>query len=192
MEKIVIVGPPGAGKTTLAKELGSILRMKVFHLDRIFWQRGWKEKPRDKRIDIMQNLVQEKRWIIEGTYLGSSEPRLNAADTIIFLDIPPLLCLWHLIKRHLERGRRSRRDIPIGSIDNLNWLRILKVFVFPVRGRRTLKQKLRKYTSKQIVWLRSGKEVKDFLAQQVQDADDKRDSSIAPIAKEKSLVPTVR
>jgi hypothetical protein len=68
----------------------------------------------------------------------------------------------------------------------------LKVLAFPLLGRRMIEEKLRNYNSKQIVRLRSGKEVKDFLAQQVQDADDKRDSSIAPVAKEKSLVPTVR
>jgi adenylate kinase family enzyme len=193
MEKIVIVGPPGAGKTTLAKELGSILRMKVFHLDRIFWQRGWKEKPRDKRIDIMQNLVQEKRWIIEGTYLGSSEPRLNAADTIIFLDIPPLLCLLRILKRHREYRGRSRRDLPEGCTDKLTLFRMLKVLTFPLYGRRTIKQTLHNYKSKQIIWLRSRKEVKGFLAHQVQDTDDKKNSAIiAPAAKEKSLVSTGR
>lgn len=174
MEKIVIIGSTGGGKSTLARKLGSILDIKVVHLDRIFWQHGWKEKPRDTRIDIMQNLVREKRWIIEGTYLGSSEPRLNAADTIIFLDIPLLLCLWRLMKRHREYRRRPRRDIPIGSIDKLNLFSILKVLAFPFRGRRTLKQKLRNYKAKQIIWLRSRKEVEDFLAQLEQDAGDKK------------------
>ena len=177
MEKIVIVGPPGAGKSTLAKELGSILKMKVFHLDRIFWQRGWKEKPRDTRIDIMQNLVQEKRWIIEGTYLHISELHLKAADTIIFLDTSPLCCLWRLMMRHREYRRRSRRDIPEGCTDKLTRLRMLKVLTFPLHGRRKIKQTLLNYNSKQIHRLRSGKEVKDFLAQQKRFADDMMASS---------------
>ena len=84
MDKIVIIGSPGAGKTTLARALGPLLKVKVFHLDRLFWQRDWKGKTTETRIDILQHLVQEKQWIIEGTYLSSSEPRLDAADTIIF------------------------------------------------------------------------------------------------------------
>ena len=193
MEKVVIIGSAGAGKSTLARKLGSKLNIKVVHLDRVFWQRGWKEKPRDKRIDILQDLVREKRWIIEGTYLSSSKARLNAADTIIFLDIPPLLCLWRIIKRHLEYHKHSRRDIPEGCTDKITALRILKILAFPFRGRRTLKQKLRNYKSKQIIWLRSGKEVENFLAQQEQDADDKRkSSSTIPFAKERPLVATGR
>jgi len=189
MEKIVIIGPPGAGKTTLAKELGRMLKMKVFHLDRLFWQRGWKGKTRDTRIDILQGLVREKRWIIEGTYLSSSEPRLEAADTIIFFDIPPLLCLQRIIKRHHECHECSRRDIPEGCIDKLTPFRMLKALAFPFRGRRTLKQMLRSYKSKRIIRLRSGKEVKDFLAQQ--GTEDKRyASSTVPVAIESLLVAT--
>jgi len=172
MEKIVIIGSPGAGKTTLAKELGSMLKIKVFHLDRFFWQRGWKRKTRDTRIDILQMLVREKQWIIEGTYLCSSESRLNAADTIIFLDIPPLVCLRRMTKRHSQYRGRSRRDIPDGCTDKLTLFRMLKVLVFPLREGRKLEENLCNYKYKQIIWLHSGKEVEDFLAQQVRVAGD--------------------
>ncbi len=151
MEKIVIIGSPGAGKTTLARELGPILKIKkVIHLDRLFWKREWKGKTGDIRIDILNRLVQEKRWIIEGTYLCSSGPRLEAADTIIFLDTPPLVCLQRIIKRHREYRGHSRRDIPEGCNDKLTLFRMLKVLVFPLRGRRKLEKELRKYNPKQI------------------------------------------
>jgi adenylate kinase family enzyme len=180
MEKIVIIGSAGAGKSTLAQELGFILNIKVYHLDRIFWQRGWKEKPRDKRIDILQKILREKQWIIEGTYLSSSDPRLNAADTIIFLDIDPLLCLKRIMKRHHEYQGRPRRDIPEGCTDKLTLFRILKVLGFPFRGRRTLKQKLRKFPPQKVIWLRSSKEVEDFLVKIKPHADEKRQSSKTP------------
>src|SRR2546423_926971 len=100
MEKIVIMGSSGAGKTTLAKDLAPILKIKkVYHLDRLFWQRGWKEKTGGTRIDILQGLVREKQWIIEGNYFSVTELHLNAADTIIFLDTPPLVCLQRIMKR---------------------------------------------------------------------------------------------
>ena len=203
MEKIAIIGSSGTGKTTLARELRPILKIKkVIHLDRLFWQRGWKGKTRDTRIDILQELVREKQWIIEGNYFSSSELHLDATDTllhldaadiIIFLDIPPLLCLQRVIKRHFNYHGLSRRDIPEGCTDKLTLRRMWKVLTFPLHGRRRLIQKLRDYESKRIIWLRSTEEVEDFLAQQEQDADDKRNSSsTVPVAKERPLVATGR
>jgi len=185
MKKIVIIGSSGAGKSTLARELGSILKIKVFHLDRFFWQRCWKRETSDTRIDILQDFVREKQWIIEGSYLSSSELHLHEADTIIFLDIPPLVCLLRVMKRHLAYRRRSRRDIPEGCTDKLTLLRILKVLTFPLHDRRTIKQKLRSYNSKRIIWLRSRKQVRDFLAQQKQDGDEKNPRVIAGKAYER-------
>lgn len=187
MKKIVIIGSPGAGKTTLAKELGLVLKIKVIHLDRLFWWRSWRRKNRDERIDILQNIVREKQWIIEGTYISSSEPRLSEADTVIFLDMPPLLCLWRVIKRHRKYHGQFRRDIPEGCTDKLSLLRMMKILVFPVGGRRTIEQLLRNYNTKQILRLHSVKEVNAFLAQQKQDVSAKRtSSSTVPATKERS------
>jgi adenylate kinase family enzyme len=144
MQKIVIIGPPGAGKSTFAQILGNILDIEVIHLDRYFWQPGWKEYPRKARIAIQQQLVRGKdRWIIEGTYLGSSDSRLEVADTIIFLDMPRLVCLWRAIKRHITYRGYSRLDIPDGCTDRLSLLYILKVLVFPHKGRKWLLAKIK-------------------------------------------------
>src|SRR5207237_2274255 len=64
-----------------------------------------------------------------------------------------------------------------GCTDKLTLFRMLKVLAFPLRGRRRLEEKLRNYNSKQIFGLHSGKEVKDFLAQQKRFADDMMSSS---------------
>ena len=163
MEKIVVIGSAGAGKSTFAQKLGSILKINVIHLDRYFWQPHWKEKPRDTRIEIQQHLVQEERWIIEGTYLSSSDSRLNAADTFIFLDMPRLLCLWRVFRRRFEYARKARPDLAEGSPEQLSIPYILKILVFPHRGRKILLQKFRYFAPEKIVWLHSKKEVSDFL-----------------------------
>jgi adenylate kinase family enzyme len=181
MKRIAIIGSPGAGKTTLAKSLGDMCKLKVYHLDRLFWRRDWKGKDRrnwkgedrETRIEILQKLVLEKQWIIEGTYLDSSGPRLEAADTIIFLDTPPLTCLCRIIKRYWRSSKSSRRDIPMGCTDKLTLRRVWKVLAFPFRDRKRLIQKLREYESKRIIWLCSDKEVPDFLVQPMSTVNER-------------------
>lgn len=142
MNRIVIIGSSGAGKSTFAQALGKLLQVDVIHLDRLFWQAGWKELPRSVRREIQQYyLNQRERWIMEGTYLSSSDDRLNAADTIIFLGLPRLLCLWRIIKRHITTYRQYRLDLPDGCTDKLSLRCVAKVLIFPHRG---FKQFMRK------------------------------------------------
>src|SRR5690242_8297860 len=98
MKKIVVIGSPGAGKSTFAKALGALLGIEVIHLDRLFWLPGWERKTWDTRRKILQSVFQREQWIIEGTYLNLLEPRLIAADTIILLDATPIVCLWRILK----------------------------------------------------------------------------------------------
>jgi adenylate kinase family enzyme len=189
MEKIAIVGPSGAGKTTLAKELSSTLNIKALHLDRLFWQRDWEKIPRDNRIDILQQLIQEKQWIIEGTYIHSTDLHLVTADTIIFLDIHSLVCLLRLIKRRYKNQDRPRRDIPEGCTDKLTAYRILKVLTFRSRDRKTLQQKLSDFeTKKTVVRLRSKKEVEVFLVEQVLNTAEKKNSFNTDLIAQKTLL----
>lgn len=167
MKKIVIIGSPGAGKSTFAHALGHILDIEVFHLDRYFWQPGWKEYARETRIEIEQQLIKGKdRWIIEGTYLGSSDSRLQAADTIIFLDMPPLLCLKQAVKRYITYKGDARPDIPAGCKERLSPFYILKILAFPHRGRNLFLAKIKELhilDEKNILTCRSGKVLADFL-----------------------------
>lgn len=172
MKKIVVIGSSGAGKSTFAQALGEILNIEVLHLDRYFWRSGWKEYPREERIRIQQELVRGKeQWIMEGSYISSADGRLDAADTIIFLDMPRLLCLWRAIKRHITTYRQYRLDLPDGCTDKLSLRCVAKVLVFPHYG---LKQFMRKINlirereahqpqQKAILFFHSAKDVDAFL-----------------------------
>lgn len=165
MDKIAIIGPSGAGKSTLAQQLGPILGLKVFHLDRFFWQPDWTRESSETRIDLLQSFVEENHWVIEGTYFNSSDLHLQEADTIIYLDISPFVCLRRKIRRHFEYKGRPRRDIPKGSSDKLTLPGILKIPFLPFGAKRKLEDKLRNFPAEKIIRLHSRKEVERFLAQ---------------------------
>ena len=104
MRRVVILGPGASGKSTLAIHLSEITGLPVIELDRVFWRPGLAATPRDQWIKVQERLVQENRWIIDGD-LGpydAVEVRLQAADTIIFLDFSLVRCAWRAIRRSRE------------------------------------------------------------------------------------------
>jgi len=96
MTKIAVIGSPGAGKSTLARQLGQVLGSEVFHLDAFYWKPGWVETPKEEWVEIQKKLVTKDSWIIDGNYGSTIEIRLQAAEVIIFLDLPRSVCLWRV------------------------------------------------------------------------------------------------
>jgi len=67
MRRIALVGPGGAGKSTLARRLGARLGLPVVHLDAEHWHPGWVETPAEEWAEKVRALASGERWIIDGT-----------------------------------------------------------------------------------------------------------------------------
>ena len=111
MERMLVIGPCGAGKSTLAVELGKRFDLPVFHMDQLNWQPGWNESSEDEITAKLRDIVANERWLIDGTYGGTLAPRLNRADSVVYLDFPISLCVRRLIKRIWTYRGRSRPDM---------------------------------------------------------------------------------
>ena len=106
MRRVVLVGPGAAGKSTLAVRLGEITGLPVIELDKLFWRPGLAATPRDQWAAIQRELASQESWIMDGD-LGPYDVidvRLEAADTVVFLDFSPLRCAWRAIRRSRERA----------------------------------------------------------------------------------------
>lgn len=165
MKRIALVGSSGSGKSTLAMDIGRILDIEVWHLDAILWKPNWILTPREEQKQIQSQLVNRDRWIIDGNYQSTLDIRLEAADTIIFLDMPRTLCLYRVLKRRLMYHNRSRPDMQEDCKEKID-LQFLKwIWEFPRKKRPEMQQKLANLKmDKQIVTLKSPQEVKRFLA----------------------------
>ena len=114
MQRVLVIGPCGAGKSTLAKTLGLKLGLPVFHMDQLNWQPGWVESSKDEIREKLGYIVATDRWLIDGTYGGTLAERLERADTVVYLDYPIRLCVTRLVKRIWTFRGRSRPDMTEG------------------------------------------------------------------------------
>ena len=83
MKRVMIVGQPGAGKSTLARQLGARTGLPVVHIDHIHWTPGWVEREREEKLAMMRAAEREESWIIEGGLSATWDTRLPRADTVI-------------------------------------------------------------------------------------------------------------
>lgn len=135
MKKVLIIGSPGAGKSTLSYRLRTILGIKSVHLDCYFWQPGWVKIPRDQLNEQIALLIKEDEWVMDGTYIDSLEMRLAAADTVIFLNYPLWLCLYGVFKRRITFAGKFREDMTSGCEEKIDWPFLKWVIKFPWTNR---------------------------------------------------------
>jgi adenylate kinase family enzyme len=164
MKKILIIGSGGAGKSTFARQLSEILKLEVIHLDALYWQAGWVETPKPEWKERVEEVLKRDAWIMDGNYSGTLDIRMAACDTVIFLDIAPLICLWRIFKRLLQYRKRSRPDMAAGCEEKLNVEFISWVWNYRKRSRPKVVRLLEENRhSKTIIWLRSQSDVEGFL-----------------------------
>ncbi len=164
MKKISIIGSGGAGKSTLAKRLSSKLNIPLYHLDSIFWKPGWVETERSEWIGIQQKLCKGPEWIMDGNYGGTMQIRLDASDTVIFLDFNRFFCLYRAVYRYIKYYGRSRPDMAKGCNEQLDLDFIKWIYEYPKTKKPNILQNLEKLSDTTKVYiLKSPKEVDTFL-----------------------------
>jgi adenylate kinase family enzyme len=104
VQRVVVVGSGGAGKSTFAAALGEATGLPVVHLDRHFWHPGRIETPREEWRQRQRELFAGERWIADGNYGGTFAERFARADTVIIVARGRLACLasalWRTTKNH--------------------------------------------------------------------------------------------
>jgi adenylate kinase family enzyme len=104
VNRVAVVGPVGAGKSSLAAELGRRLGVRVLHLDTLFWKPGWVPTPLDEWEAVQRRELAATAWIADAQYDDILPEWVEEADTVVFLDVSPLVCLWRVGRRRLDRG----------------------------------------------------------------------------------------
>ena len=121
MDKVIVLGSAGSGKSTLERKIGELLEIEVIHLDSYYWQPNWVATPDDEWTAKVKELLEHERWVMDGNYTRSLELRLKTADAVIFLDRSRLFCIWHVFKRLMLYRGESRQSLRKDAQKKLTW-----------------------------------------------------------------------
>jgi adenylate kinase family enzyme len=166
MRRVLVIGCGGAGKSTLAVELGLRLDLPVIHLDRHFWKPGWVQVPAAEWAALVGELVGGGSWVMDGNYGGTLSARLDAADTVIFLDFPTWLCLWRVIVRRVRYHGKSRPDIGPGCPEQIDWEFLQWIATFRRKRRPEILRALDGREGLEVLVLKGPRDVRRFLGEE--------------------------
>lgn len=108
MLKVLIIGSPGAGKSTFARKLRDATGIPLYYLDMIWHRADQTNVTRGEFDRHLEELLKKDRWIIDGNYQRTLKPRLRECDTVFLLDFPLETCLAGAA----SRIGKSREDLP--------------------------------------------------------------------------------
>ena len=163
MERIIIIGCGGAGKSTLARKLGEVLDLPVVHLDKLFWKPGWVETSHEEFDALLAQELAKDQWIMDGNFNRTMPERMKRCDTIIYLDFSRFACLMGVLKRIITTYGKVRPDMGEGcperiDLDFLKW-----VWNFNKNKRESYYKMLNEAENVETIVLKNRRAVKLFL-----------------------------
>lgn len=111
MERILIIGGNGCGKTTLAQKLTNKLGLPLIHLDVLYWRDNWESASKDEFDELLMKELLQPKWIIDGNINRTIPLRLKYCDTVIYMDFSRIKCVYGAIKRVVKNYGKSRLDM---------------------------------------------------------------------------------
>lgn len=160
MKKIMIIGCPGSGKSTFSRALHKITNIPLYHLDMMYWNSDRTTVEKAVFRKRLSDAIQQNEWIIDGNYGSTIELRLQACDTVIFLDYPLEICLDGI----RERRGKTRSDMPWIENENEEDTEFIEfIKSYNSQSKPQIMDLLKLYPDKNIFIFNNRKEADEFL-----------------------------
>jgi len=163
MKRVVVIGSGGSGKSTFAKQLSKRTGIDAIHLDREYWRPNWEKTPADEWEAKVAEMTRKESWIMDGNFGGTRKMRMQACDTVIFLDLPRYICIYRILKRTVLYYGKTRPDMAEGCNERFDLEFLLWVWNYPMRGGRRIIAELESCSEKNVIVLRSRNAASKFL-----------------------------
>lgn len=154
-KKILVIGCPGAGKSTFAKKLAEVLLLPLYHMDSMYWKKDGTHITRNELKEKLNRIFLDDEWIIDGNYRNTLEMRIKECDLIFFFDMPVDVCLNGI------KNRKNRTEMPCDLPVNDEFISFVKNFGTDTKP--IILEHLNKFPDKKVVTFNSHKEADDYL-----------------------------
>ena len=158
MKKVIVIGCPGSGKSTVSRALHNKTGIPLYHLDMMYWNADKTTVEKSVFLERLSVVLEKDEWIIDGNYGSTMELRMAACDTVIILDYPLDVCLDGI----RERREKPRSDIPwIETEEDAEFIEFIKNYNEHQKPK--VLELLEKYSDRNIIIFKSREEADTFL-----------------------------
>lgn len=168
MNKVIVIGCPGSGKSTFSRTLHRLTDLPLYHLDLLYWNSDRTTVSKDVFVKRLKNVLVLDKWIIDGNYGSTIEMRIKECDTVFFLDYPVEVCIDGI---KLRKGK-TRSDMPwIETEVDEELLEFIRNY--NAQSRPKVLELLEQYSEKDIIVFKSRKESENYINKVKQYANNK-------------------
>lgn len=131
MQRVLVLGSPGSGKSTFAHRLAAAAGIPLVSLDALYWKPGWKPSDTATFKSRVKDAAMNERWIMDGNYIShAGEFRRDRADTVVWFDLPRHVCMLGILSRIAKGYGRVRPEMAAGCPEqfDLEFLRYVWTF----------------------------------------------------------------
>lgn len=119
-KKILVIGCPGSGKSTLSSKIAKLFNLNLVHLDKIFWKENWQQISKQEFDEKLIIELNKDNWIIDGNYKRTIPLRMKHCDLIIYLDLDSNTCLNSYYQRVETNEIQEKGYITKGCIEQID------------------------------------------------------------------------
>lgn len=168
MQRVLVIGCPGSGKSVFSRKLAEITGLPLHHLDMLYWNKDQTTVPREEFLHRLNTVLQQDAWIIDGNYFSTLDMRLQRCDTVYLLDYPVDVCISGV----LARMNTIRPDLPwIETESDPEFMAFIRNF--PEETLPEMQKLLKQYPDKKQVVFHSRKEADAYLDKEKESVSQK-------------------